>query len=677
MVSKSSHPVQSPEIPDFQQRAEALLRQQRPGPALDLVQSRLEQQPEDRDALYLAAVCCRLLRRFDDALDHLRALTELDPGYGRAWQEVGHARRDLGHPAEAAAAYQKAVELNPGLVASWRFLVEALDRLGESERARLARANHDRLAALPPELVSVTSMMHEGKLYKAERICRHFLTGNRHHPEAMRLLAAIGTRLHIYDDAEFLLESVLEFEPDFDLARTDYIKVLHKRQKFEQAFEQASELRRRQPGNPAAELAYANQCSAVGRYDEALDVLDSLLDRVERPGNIQLMRGHALKTIGRQEEAIAAYHAACRARPEHGDAWWSLANMKTYRFDDAELQRMQSLIDTGRLAPVDEYHLAFALGKAFEDRGEFRQSFDWYQRGNRRKRAELGYDADRMQADFDRQKAFFTPERVPALAGKGSPEDDPIFIVGLPRAGSTLIEQILASHSRIDGTLELPNILAMVHRLNGRLRKGEAPRYPGVLDDLPAERFAEMGRQYINETRVHRAGAPRFTDKMPNNFRHIGLILSILPNARIIDARRDPMACCFSGYKQLFAEGQEFSYSLDDLGRYYRGYVDLMDHWHRLYPESILQVDYEDTVADLDGQVRRMIGFLGLEFEPACVEFHQTQRSVRTASSEQVRRPIYRQGIAQWRHFEPWLDELKHALGPELARESNHDGERD
>jgi pentatricopeptide repeat protein len=454
-------------------------------------------------------------------------------------------------------------------------------------------------------------------------------------------------------------------DSDFDLARVDYVNVLQKRQKFARAFEEAARLRERLPGNPSAELTYANQASAVGRYDEALSVLDELIERGHEPANVQMLRGHALKTVGRHDDAVAAYRAAYSSRPELGDAWWSLANMKTFRFDDSEMQRMKELAASGELARADEYHLCFALGKAFEDREVFDQSFDYYARGNRLKKAELRYDADRMQADFDRQKAFFTTERVEALRDRGIEDVDPIFIVGLPRAGSTLVEQILASHSRIDGTLELPNILATVHRLNGRLQRGQEPRYPAVLADLPAERFEEMGRQYIEDTRVHRSGAPLFTDKMPNNFRHIGLILSILPNARIIDARRAPMACCFSGLKQLFAEGQEFTYSQHDIGRYYAGYVDLMEHWKRLYPESILQVNYEDVVEDLEPQVRRMLEFLDLPFEPACVEFHRTRRSVRTASSEQVRQPIYRSGIEQWRHFEPWLDDLKSALGTE------------
>jgi tetratricopeptide (TPR) repeat protein len=659
-VSRSSAEA----LPDALKQAEALLKQRRFADAAELLAPLCEQHPDHREALYLLAVAFRADKRFDEALSVLDKLRSAAPDYGRAWQEVGHNHRDCDRPAEAAAAYQRAVELNPGLAASWRFLAAARRRLGDDEGADVAEANFKRLGALPKELVAVTSMMHEGRIYKAEKLCRHFLQNNPHHLEGMRLLAAIGVRLNIYDDAEFLLESALEMAPDFDIARMDYVNVLQKRQKFERAFQEASRLRKRMPGNPSAELVYANQCSSVGRYDEALQVLDALAERMPEPSGVQMLRGHALKTVGEHDRAVEAYRAAYAARPALGDAWWSLANMKTFEFSDAEIQRMKALVDDGGLARADEYNLCFALGKAFEDAGDYERSFGYYARGNRLKKDELRYSADRMQADFDRQKDFFTPERVAQFAARGVPDDDPIFIVGLPRAGSTLVEQILASHSQVDGTLELPNILATVHRLNGRLKRGEEPRYPGILAELDEGRFAEMGRAYIDDTRIHRQGAPYFTDKMPNNFRHIGLILSILPNARIIDARRAPMACCFSGFKQLFAEGQEFTYSLNDIGRYYAGYVDLMEHWKKLYPESILQVDYEVVVDDLEPQVRRMLEFLKLDFEPACVEFHRTRRSVRTASSEQVRQPIYRTGVEQWRHFEPWLDDLKRALGP-------------
>ncbi|MCA1779213.1 MAG: sulfotransferase [Xanthomonadaceae bacterium] len=644
---------------------EALLKQQRLVPASEKLEALVSRGCDHQQVYYLLAVVRRLQHQFDDAFEALESLRKVAPEYARGWQELGHCRRDAGLPDKAIEAYERAVALNPGLMASWRFLSEAQRAAGAKERAEIAEANFRRLQKLPRELVSVTSMMHEGQLYKAEKLCRHFLQNNPHHLEAMRLLAAIGSLLHIYDDAEFLLESALEIDPDFDRARIDYVKVLHKRQRFEQAFKEAETLRRRLPGNPAAELAYANQCSAVGQYTQALQVLDDLSSRVDNPANVEMLRGHALKTIGEHDRAVAAYRAACRARPGLGDAWWSLANMKTFSFGDDEIARMQDRLEAGDLTRVDQYHLCFALGKALEDRAEFASAFDFYARGNRLKHQELRYSADRMQADFDRQKAFFTPERVEHLSGLGAPDCDPVFIVGLPRAGSTLVEQILASHSQVDGTLELPNILAMVHRLNGRLQRDQQPRYPAVLDEMDAADLAALGRRYLDETRVHRQQAPRFTDKMPNNFRHIGLILTVLPNARIIDARRSAMACCFSGFKQLFAEGQEFSYDLDDLGRYYRGYVDLMDHWESLYPGRVIRVDYEQVVDDLEPQVRRMLDFLELPFESACVEFHRTRRSVRTASSEQVRQPIYRSGIEQWRNFEPWLGQLKRSLvGP-------------
>ena len=648
-------------------QAEALLKQQRFGDSLVRVQAVLDAAPNDQQALFLAAVNQRYLKRYDDALQTLSRLTRVAPDYGRAWQELGHNHRDAKRLAPACEAYARATELNPGLMSAWRFLAELRREIGDAEGARVAASNLKRLADLPRELVTVTSQLHEGKIYKAEKLCRYFLQNHPHHPEAMRLLAAIGVQLHIYDDAEFLLESVLELEPGFDLARMDYVKTLHKRQKFAKAWEAAAELRRRMPGNLAAELVYANQCSAIGRYDESLEVLQPLIKSSPQPWNVQMLRGHALKTVGRHDDAIAAYRAAYQGRPAFGDAWWSLANMKTFRFDDDEIEQMRSMVDDGGLTPIDEIHLRFALGKALEDRSNWSDSFAHYDEGNVIKRSLTDYSADRMQSDFERQKTLFTSDRAGELLEGGHPAPDPIFIVGLPRAGSTLIEQILASHSSIDGTLELPNILAMAHRLNGRMRRDESPRYPGILADMQANERAALGKQFIEETRIHRQNAPLFLDKMPNNFRHLGFIFSILPNARVIDARRSPMGCCFSGFKQLFAEGQEFSYSQSDIGRYYRDYVDLMAHWNQVYPGRILQVDYEDVVDDLETQVRRMLDYLELTFEPACVEFHRTERSVRTASSEQVRQPIYQSGVEQWRHFEPWLDELRDALGPTLA----------
>lgn len=624
----------------------------------------------DAEALYILAVCLRYERQFDDALQTLEALREAWPGYGRAYQEQGHVHRARGSAAPAIEAYEQAVAFNPALAASWKALGELYAARGEREAAERALAQHRRLAAQPRELVSVASFMHEGKLYKAERLCRAFLQRNPHHLEAMRLLAALGVELHVLDDAEFLLESALEFAPDFLLARIDYVGVLHRRQKYAQALEQARKVREADPGNPAFEMMYANQCMAVGDYDTALAAFDALLARHPDNAELQLVRGHALKTIGRQPEAISAYRAAASVRPGFGDAWWSLANLKTYRFGDDELERMRALEAGPGLPVTDRYHLSFALGKALEDRGCYAESFSAYLRGNELKQAELRYEPARMEQEFRLQMSVCDAALFAAHAGHGAAAPDPIFIVGLPRAGSTLLEQILACHSQVDGTLELPHVMAIAHRLDGRRRRDEEPRYPAVLHELDAERLGQLGEEYLRETRMYRQGAPRFTDKMPNNFRHIGLIHLMLPGARIIDARRHPLACCLSGFKQLFAEGQEFTYGLEEIGRYYRAYVELMDHWDEVLPGRILRVQYEDVVADLETEVRRLLDFCGLEFEPACLEFHRSERVVRTASSEQVRRPLFAGGVDHWRNFEPWLGPLKQALGPALCRTS-------
>lgn len=629
-------------------------------------------QTADRSSaepLYLRAVCQRYLGRLDKALETLARLRESNPDHARAWQETGHTHRKRGEGEAALSAYREAVRLNPALVASWRALSDLERQVGSADRAEVAARQVKRLSELPKELVTVTSLIHEGRLYKAEKICRAFLQSNPSHVEGMRLLADLGLRLNVLDDAEFLLESALEFEPDNAFVRFDYVTVLARRQKFAAALEQAAQLRQAQPGNPSFEMAYANQCMAVGDFDEALSVYDTVLEKLPDHPGVHLSRGHALKTVGDSDGAVAAYRAASKARPEFGDAWWSLANLKTYRFTPEELDLMREQEDRKDIARVDRYHLCFALGKALEDRAEYAESIAYYRRGNELKGEELRYDPERISQEMAAQEQVCTPAFFAERSSVGHPAPDPIFVVGLPRAGSTLIEQILASHSQVDGTLELPNVLALVHRLNGRRRADEAPRYPGILEELDHQRFAEFGQAYIEETQMHRQGAPRFIDKMPNNFRHIGLIALMLPRARIIDARRHPMACCFSGYKQLFAEGQEFSYSLENIGRYYREYVRLMDHWDEVLPGRILRVRYEDVISDLEGQVDRMLDFLDLPFESACLEFHKTRRSVRTASAEQVRQPINKSGVDLWQQYAQWLKPLEKELRSLPAKE--------
>lgn len=636
--------------------------------ALERLDATLAGETDHADALYMRVVCQRYLKRYEDAqatLDRLRAAA---PDFGRGLQEEGHLHRQTGDRDSAIAAYRAAVAANPSLGGAWAALAEALDQAGQTTEASQARTQAEALSRLPRKLMAASNHLHENRLTKAEALARAFLQKQPRHVEGMRILAEIGKRLGVMDDAEFLLESAVAFEPDNIAARLDYVEILRKRQKHEAALKEAKDLIARDPESPVFRSRYAVEALAVGDYDGALESFDRVLAALPEDAGTHAAKGHALKTMGRSEDAVDSYRRAFAAQPDYGEAYYALANLKTYRFTDAEMKAMQAQEDQPGLIANDRIHLCFALGKAFEDRLDVETAFTYYERGNALKRARSGYDAGKMDAEFAAQKEVCTPELFQTKSGMGHDAPDPIFILGLPRAGSTLLEQILASHSQVDGTLELPDILATAHKLRGRQRGEDASRYPAVLHDLDAEQLEALGRRYIENTRIHRAGAPFFTDKMPNNFRHIGLIKLILPNAKIIDARRAPMACCFSGYKQLFAEGQEFTYSLDDAGRYYRGYVELMDHWDAVLPGEILRVRYEHVVDDLEGQVRRLLDFCGLDFEPACIEFHKTERGVRTASSEQVRQPINKSGLAAWKPFEPWLDPLKDALGPALEQ---------
>jgi tetratricopeptide (TPR) repeat protein len=628
----------------------------------------LKTVPSNVDGLYTLAVVQRMQRDIPAALSTLDQLIAIDPSYGRAWQERGHCLRDSSFGDDAIAAYQRAVTHNGALVASWAQLAKFHGAAGRDTAAEFARVQHSHLSQLPPELLSVASFIQEGRIFKAEQLCRAFLQRNGHHVEAMRLLAEIGMKFNAYDEAEFLLESCKVLEPDNVSAHYDYVKVLRKRQKFELALSEAQELRAKEPDNPEFEMLYANENLAVGNFDEAMLVYEALLSSMPNNPGINLTYGHALKTVGRQEEAITAYRRAYHVRPDCGDAFWSLANLKTYKFDDSEIAQMREREASPMTALDDKYHLCFALGKALEDRSEYQDSFDHYERGNRLKREELKYDPARLSKELLLQRQLVTSDLLNSFAGAGCAARDPIFIVGLPRAGSTLLEQILASHSKVEGTMELPNIFALAHRLDRQRLVGEKPEYPGNLRELSHEEVTRFGEEFIRDTRVYRKeGTPFFIDKMPNNFRHIGLIHMILPNAKIIDARRSAMGCCFSGFKQLFAEGQEFTYGLKEVGTYYRDYVGLMNHWDALFPGKILRVRYEEVVADLETQVRRLLDYCELPFEEACLNFHQTERAVRTASSEQVRQPLFKSGVDQWENFSPYLDPLRATLGPELV----------
>jgi tetratricopeptide (TPR) repeat protein len=636
--------------------------------ALAAAASLERQVPENRDVLYLMALSQRHLGRIPDALITLEGLERLHPGFSRLYQERGHCHVMMRDAPRAIEAFLRGVNINPALPASWS-LLEGLYRLtGDTKNAATALQHVVMLKHLPPEIIQATSLYSDGELTPAENIVRAYLLQHGNHVEAMRLLAKIGIARDVLDDAELLLEAVLSLAPDYRAARHDYALVLVERHKYQQARVELEKLMRQEPDNRHYRTLYATACVGLGEHQKAVALYRELLIDAPRAEDLHLSIAHSLKAEGRSAQAIEAYRAAASARPSFGDAYWSLANLKTYRFSDEEIAQMRTLEAAPGTAPVDRHHLCFALGKACEDRGQYEESWHYYQRGNALKRSESRYRSAILETNTAKQIEICTREFFGCRKDFGARSPDPIFIVGLPRSGSTLLEQILASHSAVEGTQELSDVQRIVLELQGRDRDLDNPRYPGVLEQMKPAEFLRLGEKYLRDTRIYRTDKPYFIDKMPNNFRHLGLMHLMLPNAKIIDARREPMACCFSNLKQLFANGQEFTYSIEDIARYYRTYLDLMQHWDRVLPGRVLRVLHEDVVDDLGGNVRRILEFCGLDFEPACVEFYKTERSVRTASSEQVRQPIFREGLNQWQHYEPWLGPLREALGDALMR---------
>jgi len=621
--------------------------------------------PEDPLQIGLARV--RELRNrgaLDAATALLGELSSDFPSSGLLWQERALCLQLQGDAA-AGAAFRRAVELNDTLVESWLALVELFRVAGQEAEAQHASACIAKLRSLPSALLQASSLLNEGRVDEAEAQVRDYFHRHGPHLDALRLLAQVRIKRDVLDDAELLLEEVLEKSPEYHDARSELAGVLMQRRRYLPALMHARQLLQIDPRNRLWRGLYADAVNGLGEYDEALRAYRDLQADMPDDANMRITIGHALRNQGDSAAAIAEFQAATAAPDTAAEAFLSLANVKSYRFGDEELMTMRRLeaeaAAPGRL--TDRYQLCFALGKALEERREYEESFRYYARGNALKRSELVYKSDVTERNLRLQATVCTAEFLAAREGLGCPRPDPIFIVGLPRSGSTLIEQILSSHSQVEGTLELPEIPRLVQQFRTR-KAGEPPRYPGVLAELSPEELRRMGEIYLEETGVYRQGAPFFIDKMPGNFHDIGFIHLILPNAKIIEARREAMACCFGNFKQLFANGQKFTYDLTEMGHYYRGYIELMEHWHRALPGKILRVQHSDVVQDLEGSVRRILEFCGLEFEPACLEYYKTDRVVRTLSADQVRRPIYREGLDQWRHYEPWLGPLKAALGP-------------
>jgi tetratricopeptide (TPR) repeat protein len=650
------------------------LRQHRFDEVLAAAQAVLAAAPGHREALLCTAIAQRFRGEIPAAFATLATLEQHHPQFSRLYEERGRCFVTLRQAQPAIDAFLKAVNINHALPGSWGML-EGLYRMqGEGPNAALAASHEATLRALPQEVVLGTSLFADGDPETAEALIRAYLLKHGDHIEAMRLLARIGIAHKIYFDAQVLLAAVLERAPEYKAARHEYAFVLTELHRHQEALTEIEKLMADDPHSRPLQVLRASARVGLGDHEGAIALYRELLRGDAADAEAHLSIAHALKTLGQTQPAIESYRRAASCRGDFGDAYWSLANLKTYRFTEPELARMRSVVAAPATGLADRYHLHFALGKALEDARDFAASFEQYRLGNALKLPECRYRAELIERNTEHQIRVCTREFFAARTGYGDPSPDPIFIIGLPRSGSTLLEQILASHSQVEGTQELPNVQQIVSRLRGFGPEAQEPRYPHILESLSAADFRQLGANYLTETRVYRTGKPYFIDKMPNNFRHVGLIHLMLPNARIIDARREPMACCFSNFKQLFANGQEFTYSIEDIARYYRTYLELMRHWDRVLPGRVLRVLHEDVVDDLEGNVHRLLDFCGLEFEPQCVAFHETRRSVRTASSEQVRQAIYREGLDQWKHFEPWLGELKDALGDALTRYRDEPG---
>ena len=650
----------------------ARLMAQNPALALEQAQEILKVAPNHPAALLLLGRAQRGTGDLPAALRTLKGLADSQHRWAAAYFEWGQALGESGRHSEATAAVRRAVELKPDMPDAWRSLGDLLIIQGDAPGADLAYARQLQLSTRDPRLQAAAAALLENKIPDAEAALRTHLMKHPTDVAALRMLAEVASRLGRLSDAEQLLLRCLELAPSFNAARHNYALILYRRDRPGEALRELKRLLQEEPRNPAYLNSLAVVLARVGDYADSIETYTQVLSRNPNNAKIWLSYGHALSATGRVQESITAYRRSIGLVPNLGEAYWSLANLKTFRFEARELDEMRTRLQRTDLGEEDRFHFHFALGKALEDAAEYAGSFEHYAEGNRLRRAAVSYEPDETDSLVQRSKELFSREFFARRAGFGSRAPDPIFVVGLPRSGSTLVEQILASHSQVEGTMELQNVINMSRELSGRKFYDEPSRYPQALAELSAEQCRELGERYLDETRIQRKLArPFFIDKMPNNWVHSGFIHLILPNAKVVDARRHPMACCFSGYKQHFARGQHFSYSLEEIGRYYRRYVELMAHMDQALPGKIHRVFYEDMIEDTEIEVRRLLEYCGLPFEEACLRFYATERAVRTASAYQVRKPIFREGLDQWRHFEAWLDPLKKALGPVLPAYPN------
>jgi len=625
--------------------------------------------PDSAEAILMLGLAQRINGKPVASRATLERLVAGHQFWADAHYQLGATLAALGLADDAARELRRATELKPQMSDAWRALGDLATAAGDGEAADRHYAQQIKTSVSNPALIEAATALLDNRLAIAERALKNFL---KHFPTdvtAIRMLAEVAARIGRFADAETLLRRCLELAPSFDAARHNYALALLRQGKAAEALVAVDRLLQIDPHDPGYRNLKASVLGQIGDYSETIALYEGVLKDYPNQPKVWMSYGHALKTAGRLSDGIDAYRRSIEQMPELGEAYWSLANLKTFRFTEGDLGAMQAQLARADLSDGDRLHFHFALGKALEDAGDYARSFTHYSEANRIRRAQLGYDAGETTERAERTKALFTADFLASRAGMGCPSPDPIFIVGLPRSGSTLIEQILSSHSMVEGTMELPDLPSIVLRLADRRGRDSPSQYPECLAAMDAGQLRALGEEYLARTRIQRrAGRAFFIDKMPQNFLYVGMLRLILPNAKVIDARRHPLGACFSGFKQHFARGQAFSYGLEDIGRYYRDYVDLMSHFDRVAPGAVHRVHYESMVDDTETEVRRLLDHLGLPFEDACLRFHETERAVRTPSSEQVRQPIFRDGLDHWRHYEPWLGPLKTALGDAATR---------
>ena len=592
------------------------------------------------------------------------------PRQPQALVVLGLARAAIGDVDGSIDALTRAVSLRPDLPDAWLNLADQLRVRGDADSANRAYARYIKAATRDPRLQGPAAALCDNRIPEAEALLRAHLAQHPNDVAALRMLAEVAARLLRYPDALRLLERCLELAPSFDAARHNYATVLNRQSRAAEALEQCARLLAKEPNHPGYRSLQAAISANLGNYGDSIAAYESVLARFPQQPKLWMSYGHALRTTGKVSESIAAYRRALSMEPTLGEAWWSLANLKTFRFSAADVRAMRQALLRADLADDDRLHFEFALGKALEDAASYEESFARYAAGNALRRKVHGYDPEDNSRFVHGSQQLFTQAFFAERAGAGAEARDPIFIVGLPRAGSTLIEQILASHPLVEGTMELPELPRIARELAAPRseEEREAAAFLKTVASLTRGQLRALGERYLAETRVMRkSDAPFFIDKMPNNCLYVGLIHLILPNAVIIDARRHPLGCCLSCFKQHFARGQWFTYGLEDLGRYYRDYVGLMAHFDEVLPGRVGRVFYETLIAEPEAEIRRLLEHCGLPFQSECLRFHENERAVRTASSEQVRQPIFRGAVDHWRHYEPWLEPLRRALGDVLT----------